>query len=151
MSDEVVINADLKATLTRLLAGGPESRECVYRLHEDNGHGRKLLSGEHGIQYFLQIIEIAKTTGAPVDEVRDRFVPLLDQDLYDTHCKNLIKNSMKSGGLASALDKIAKQKKAEVQELARRHEEAMAFIEKEKARLQQNRVRRFLRWLFLPP
>lgn len=134
MSDEIVINADLKATLTRLLAGGPESRECVYRLHEDDGHGRKLLSGEHGIQYFQQIIEIAKTTGAPVDEVRDRFVPLLDQDLYDTHCKNLIKNSMKSGGLASALDKVAKQKKAEVQELHSRHEEAMAAIEAETER-----------------
>lgn len=131
MSDGI-LSDEMKADFLQMLGGDSESREVVYHFHETNPAIRALLKGERGIPYYAEIIEIATKADAPLEEVRARFLPLLDQDRLEEYIQTTMTEMIKSGAFSRALQKLAEQKKTEVEELRRRHKEAWAVIEEEK-------------------
>lgn len=133
MSDEV-ISGEMKTVFLKLFGGDSESREVVYSFYEKSERLRAYLKGEHGTRYYAEIIEIAAKAGAPLEEVRERFIPLLDQHRFAEYTKQLVADAIKNGVFTRALQKLAEQKKTEVEELSRRHKEASAIIEEEKTK-----------------
>jgi len=125
---------EMRNNFLQLFRGGPQTREIVYTFHEKNENTRVFLKGEQGIQYYEKIMGIAKEAGAPLDEVRERFIPLLDQERFDAYAKSKVDKMLKSGAFEKSLEKTIESLKAQTEEKRRRHEEAIAFIEKEKSK-----------------
>ena len=58
-----------------LLRGDAQTRNEFYKFFEDY----RVLKTENGVTIYKDILEIAKEAGVPLDEVRQRLIPLLDQ------------------------------------------------------------------------
>ena len=134
------MDAEMRNDFLRLLKGGPEEREYLYHFHETNESTRELLKGEGGIEYYEEIIEIATEAGAPLEEVRNRFIPLLDKEKLDEYVRKAVEAAIKKGGgIQKVLEGAIEAKKAridaELEEKRQRLKEAeILFAEMEKSR-----------------
>jgi hypothetical protein len=72
-----------------LFSRGAESRAMIYRFLEMDKY-RAVLRGPDGIALYEEVIELASQAGAPLEEVRGRMMPLLDQQAFDAHMENMV-------------------------------------------------------------
>jgi hypothetical protein len=124
------MNEENRDKLFRMLAADADSREAVYEFLE-TPNMREILKGPAGIEFYTEIIEIADKARAPLDEVRNRLEPLLDQVAFEKHCRKMVNDFVDSGGFERALHKLVERDKAEHQELLRRMDEAQKIFEEE--------------------
>jgi hypothetical protein len=125
------MNEEMRKDMFQLFSGDPQSREIVYKFFEEEKM-RAFLKGEGGVAYYEELIDIATKANAPLDEVRGRLMPLLDQERFEARLKELTGNFLRSGGMARALDKTLEAREATLNEKRRRFEEVKAIIEQEK-------------------
>jgi len=109
-----MISDELKKDWLEMFAGGPERREAMYRFFEQP-KTRAYFQGAEGVARYAEVIEIASKAGAPLEEVRGRLMPLVDQEELKAYAEKAIKGFINSGSFEKTLDDLATRKEKELQ------------------------------------